>query len=101
MPSFWVISTSAALTSSACARLSSAQGPAISTSGRSLPRVMSRIETWRGCMIGPPPPIRRPSCHCEEQRDEAIPTRLLRCARNDNEYLYQPRLVHRSLDEGR
>src|SRR6516162_3303728 len=49
-PSFRVISTSAALTSSAWPRLSSAQGPAISTSGRSLPRVRSPILTCRGCM---------------------------------------------------
>src|SRR5208337_1419039 len=52
MPSLAVISTSAALISSACARFSSAQGPAIKTSGRSLPRVMSPIVTWRGVIAG-------------------------------------------------
>src|ERR1700716_412054 len=60
MPSFLVISTRAALTSSACARLSSAHGPAISTSGRSLPSVMSPMATWRGC-ISKNPPVLAPS----------------------------------------
>jgi len=39
MPSFAVISTSAADISIACARLSSAQGPAINTNGASLATV--------------------------------------------------------------
>src|SRR5579872_3095258 len=50
MPSLPVISTSAALTSIAWPRLSSAHGPAISTSGRSLPTVIFPMLTWRGCM---------------------------------------------------
>src|SRR4051794_38972729 len=78
MPSLRVISTRAALTSNACARLSSAQGPAISTKGRSLPSVMSPMVTCRGCIY--PPPLNR------------IP---------GGERLYQTRLGDRGLDERR
>jgi hypothetical protein len=52
MPSLPVSSTRAWLISSACWRDSSAQGPAISASGRSLPRVKEPIETERGAGMG-------------------------------------------------
>src|SRR5262245_52365911 len=51
MPSFAVISASARLVSSACARLSSAHGPAMSASGRSLPMATLPTVTWRGATM--------------------------------------------------
>src|SRR5439155_1166589 len=112
MPSLLVISTSAALTSSACARPSSAHGPAISTSGRSLPSVMSPIVTWRGVIA------RSPNCHPGEGRDPPVRLRVVSLLHRHRTgsvnavvaapwvpafagkwRLHQPRLVEGGLDE--
>ena len=52
IPSLAVISTSAWHISMAWARDSSAQGPAISASGRSLPMVRLPMAIWRGWVGG-------------------------------------------------
>src|SRR5882724_13191963 len=54
MPSLPVSSVRAWHISRACARDSSAQGPAISASGRSLPMEMLPMVTWRGAVMAHP-----------------------------------------------
>ena len=85
-----------ALISSACARDFERVGPAMSTSGRSLPIVMSPIATWRGVMA--PDSVRRavaPSSlrgaqATKQSRRCAVAggARLPRCARDDMDRLH-------------
>src|SRR5215472_19129767 len=72
MPSFAVSSTRAWLISSACARLSSAQGPAISASGLSL--AIDRLPTWtvwmatmRPCLQGTPAKCHSVVAPCQKE----------------------------------
>src|SRR5712692_7579476 len=74
-PSFAVSSTSAWLISSACARLSSAHGPAMSTTGRSLPSVRLPIWTWR-CCISSTAPSPQPSPARGEGAHRVFPSPL-------------------------
>src|SRR5262249_7272047 len=101
MLSFFAISASAALISSAWPRDSRVFGPMMKTSGRSLPSVKFPTETWRGC-IDPHPPKpasrRKPGSTYPASRRLKSGSRL---SPGRGECLYQARLVDGRLDEGR
>src|SRR5690348_16086120 len=73
MPSLPVSSVSAWHISSACARLSSAQGPAIRVTGRSLPIVRLPIRTWRAlAMAASLNEARLRQCRADEGYEERV-----------------------------
>src|SRR5216684_2611984 len=106
-PSFAVSSTSAWLISSACARLSSAHGPAMSTTGRSLPSVRLPIWTWRWFISSTAPspqpsPARGEGAHRvfpSPLAGTTRPTALRSAPRGFDRRATEPALVERGFDE--
>src|SRR3954470_22463990 len=92
MPSLSVISTNAWAVSSACARLSIWQGPAISASGRSLPTRICPMATWRGLVVMSDQPglVQRGA---DERREQRVRLERLRLELRMKLHADEPRMV--------